>query len=132
VSSAPIVVHRLSRTGGRRVTGHRHDRDEILGAAYSDHDLVGPLQEIAERYHRLSRLAQPRLAGLTGPDRLSSSALLTIAVELAARDRAGSSAHGCQRGLEERGLGRCRGGLTSKIHLACDGRGRPLSFRPGR
>ncbi|OSZ56413.1 hypothetical protein OQI_33105, partial [Streptomyces pharetrae CZA14] len=32
------------------------------------------------------------------------------------------------KGLEERGLGRSRGGLTSKIHLACDGRGRPLSF----
>ncbi|WP_420038096.1 IS5 family transposase [Streptomyces sp. cg28] len=25
-------------------------------------------------------------------------------------------------------LGRSRGGLTTKIHLACDGRGRPLSF----
>ncbi|MEU1024194.1 PaaX family transcriptional regulator C-terminal domain-containing protein [Streptomyces sp. NPDC005904] len=43
-----------------------------------------PLQEIAERYHRLSRLARPRLAALTGPERLSPSALLTIAVELAA------------------------------------------------
>ncbi|MEU1625638.1 IS5 family transposase [Streptomyces sp. NPDC020096] len=26
------------------------------------------------------------------------------------------------------GLGRSRGGLTSKIHLACDGAGRPLAF----
>ncbi len=26
------------------------------------------------------------------------------------------------------GLGRSRGGLTSKIHVACDGRGRPLSI----
>ncbi|MFF9085098.1 IS5 family transposase [Streptomyces sp. NPDC014991] len=43
-------------------------------------------------------------------------------------DRQGSSAHGRQRGLEERGLGRSRGGLTSRIHLACDGRGRPLAF----
>src|SRR5437763_14018873 len=25
-------------------------------------------------------------------------------------------------------LGRSRGGLTSKVHLACDGRGRPLSI----
>ncbi|MFF8180983.1 IS5 family transposase, partial [Streptomyces griseus] len=33
-----------------------------------------------------------------------------------------------QRGLEERGLGRSRGGLTSKVHLACDGAGRPLGF----
>ncbi len=43
-------------------------------------------------------------------------------------DRPGPSAHRSKRGLEERGLGRSRGGLTSKIHLACDGRGRPLSF----
>jgi hypothetical protein len=40
VTSVPIVVHRPSLTGGRRVTVHRHGRDEILGTAYSDHDLV--------------------------------------------------------------------------------------------
>ncbi|MFD6171174.1 PaaX family transcriptional regulator C-terminal domain-containing protein [Streptomyces coeruleorubidus] len=43
-----------------------------------------PLQEIADRYHRLSRIAQPRLDRLTGSDGLSPSELLTIAVELAA------------------------------------------------
>ncbi|WP_398871165.1 hypothetical protein [Streptomyces mirabilis] len=37
MTSRPIVVH---RTGGRRVTVHRHGRDEILGTAESDHDLV--------------------------------------------------------------------------------------------
>ncbi|MGA5112597.1 IS5 family transposase [Streptomyces pseudogriseolus] len=31
-------------------------------------------------------------------------------------------------GSASRGLGRSRGGLTSKIHLACDGAGRPLAF----
>lgn len=46
--------------------------------------LLWPLQEIADRYHRLNRLARPRLARLTGPDALPPSALLTIAVELAA------------------------------------------------
>ncbi|MEU9146680.1 PaaX family transcriptional regulator C-terminal domain-containing protein [Streptomyces sp. NPDC048349] len=46
--------------------------------------LLWPLQEIADRYHRLHRLAQPRLVRLTGPAELSPSALLTIAVELAA------------------------------------------------
>ncbi|MFD7057600.1 hypothetical protein ACFWBS_58985 [Streptomyces mirabilis] len=40
MSSAPIVVHPPSRTGGRRVTVHSQGRDEILGTAYSDHDLV--------------------------------------------------------------------------------------------
>ncbi|MEU3901911.1 hypothetical protein [Streptomyces sp. NPDC045251] len=40
MTSAPIVVHRPSGSGGRRVTVHSHGQDEILGTAYSDHDLV--------------------------------------------------------------------------------------------
>ncbi|MGW0330771.1 hypothetical protein ACWD0J_02645 [Streptomyces sp. NPDC003011] len=40
MTSAPIIVHQSSDTGGRRVTVHSHGRDEILGTAYSDHDLV--------------------------------------------------------------------------------------------
>ncbi|MGW6490311.1 hypothetical protein [Streptomyces sp. NPDC055056] len=40
MTSAPVVVHRLSLAGGRRVSVHRQGRDEILGTAYSDHDLV--------------------------------------------------------------------------------------------
>ncbi|MFC8146801.1 hypothetical protein ACFUKV_34460 [Streptomyces paradoxus] len=40
MTSAPIVVHQPSRTGGRSVTEYSHGRDEILGTAYSDHDLV--------------------------------------------------------------------------------------------
>ncbi|MGW1364988.1 hypothetical protein ACWCQP_47310 [Streptomyces chartreusis] len=40
MTSALIVVHRPSHTGGRRVTVHRHGGDEILGIAYSDHDLI--------------------------------------------------------------------------------------------
>ncbi|MEU1488132.1 hypothetical protein [Streptomyces sp. NPDC005752] len=35
-----MVVPRPSAAGGRRVTVHRRGRDEILGTAYSDHDLV--------------------------------------------------------------------------------------------
>ncbi|MFF9476614.1 PaaX family transcriptional regulator C-terminal domain-containing protein [Streptomyces roseolus] len=46
--------------------------------------LLWPLQETADRYRRLSRIARPRLARLTGPAELSPSAFLTIAVELAA------------------------------------------------
>ncbi|GAA0279813.1 hypothetical protein GCM10010302_16930 [Streptomyces polychromogenes] len=37
---------------------------------------------------------------------------------------------GPKRGLRGPALGRSRGGLTSKIHLACDGSGRPRK-RPG-
>ncbi|MFE0204161.1 hypothetical protein [Streptomyces sp. NPDC058985] len=40
MTNAPIVVHRPSLTGGRRVSVHRRGRDEILGMACSDHDLV--------------------------------------------------------------------------------------------
>ncbi|MEU4038875.1 hypothetical protein [Streptomyces collinus] len=40
MASAPIALHRPSNSGGRRVTVHRNDGDEILGTAYSDHDLV--------------------------------------------------------------------------------------------
>ncbi|MFH8737373.1 hypothetical protein [Streptomyces sp. NPDC017964] len=35
-STAPIVVHRVSPTGGRRVVA----RGRILGLAHSDHDVV--------------------------------------------------------------------------------------------
>ncbi len=42
-----------------------------------------------------------------------------------------------QKGIEhpeDEALGRSRGGLTTKLHLACDGRGRPLSvvLTPGQ
>ncbi|MEW2079876.1 hypothetical protein AB0941_41235 [Streptomyces sp. NPDC013433] len=40
MTRAPIVVHCPSLSGGGRVTVHRHGQDEILGTAYSDHDLV--------------------------------------------------------------------------------------------
>ncbi|MGW3028049.1 hypothetical protein [Streptomyces sp. NPDC001221] len=40
MTSTPIVVHQPSATGGRRVTVHQHGRDEVLGTAYSDRDLV--------------------------------------------------------------------------------------------
>lgn len=43
-----------------------------------------PLEEVADRYHRLARVARPRLDRLTGPAELSPSELLTITVELAA------------------------------------------------
>jgi hypothetical protein len=29
---------------------------------------------------------------------------------------------------DDHALGRSRGGLTTKVHLACDGQGRPLAF----
>lgn len=51
VTSAPIVVHRPSITGGRRVTVHTSGRDEILGTAYSGHDLVVFLESAGVTEH---------------------------------------------------------------------------------
>lgn len=45
MAAAPIVVHRLSATGGRRVTVRRIGGDEILGLAYSDLDLIVFLEQ---------------------------------------------------------------------------------------
>ncbi|MGC9497548.1 hypothetical protein [Streptomyces sp. WG7] len=59
MSSAPIVVHRPPRTGGRRVTVHRIGRNENLGTAFSDHDLVVFL-ESARISDPESVLDQPR------------------------------------------------------------------------
>ncbi|MFD4377496.1 IS5 family transposase [Streptomyces sp. NPDC058486] len=42
--------------------------------------------------------------------------------------RAHQHAAGARKGGRDPALGRSRGGLTSKIHLACDGLGRPLAF----
>ncbi|MER8091385.1 hypothetical protein ACFVZR_38660 [Streptomyces sp. NPDC058316] len=36
MAAAPIVVHRSSPSGGRRVTAYGH----ILGVAHDDHDLI--------------------------------------------------------------------------------------------
>lgn len=43
-----------------------------------------PLHEVADRYHRLGRIARTRLDRLTGPAGLSPAEVLTVAVELAA------------------------------------------------
>ncbi|OKH90772.1 hypothetical protein [Streptomyces uncialis] len=52
MESAPIVVHRPSPSGGRRVNAHRNGRDETLDLAFSDRDLVVFLEA----------------AGVTGPE----------------------------------------------------------------
>ncbi|MFE2053411.1 hypothetical protein ACFXAS_33690 [Streptomyces sp. NPDC059459] len=40
MTDTPIVVQRLSTSGGQRVAMDSSGRDEILGTAYSDGDLV--------------------------------------------------------------------------------------------
>lgn len=43
---APILVHRISPTGGRRVVIRIHGVDTVLGVAHSDRDLVEFLRRI--------------------------------------------------------------------------------------
>jgi hypothetical protein len=43
---APIVVHRISPSGGRRVTFRVRGTDTILGTAYSDADVIEFLRRI--------------------------------------------------------------------------------------
>lgn len=47
MASAPIVVHRLSPSGGRRVTARARDVEQILGVAYNDRDVLEFLAESA-------------------------------------------------------------------------------------
>ncbi|MFD7094057.1 hypothetical protein [Streptomyces xanthophaeus] len=40
MKTAPITVHQAALNGGRQVTMRRQGREDVLGVAYSDHDLV--------------------------------------------------------------------------------------------
>lgn len=44
MDSAPVVVHRGRPSGGRQVTLHRDGREEVLGVAHSDHELIALLE----------------------------------------------------------------------------------------
>lgn len=59
---APIVVHRIAPSGGRRVTVHVSGRDEILGVAHSDAGVIKLL----------------RRAEVPDPDELVFGAQLTL------------------------------------------------------
>ncbi|WP_419796364.1 IS5 family transposase [Streptomyces fuscus] len=72
-------------------------------------------------FERMLRAAQAR-ADAAGDIEWLVSVDSTI---VRAHQHAGRST---KKGLCSPGLGRSRGGLTSKIHLACDGAGRPLAF----
>ncbi|MEU3464800.1 hypothetical protein ABZ721_33235 [Streptomyces sp. NPDC006733] len=46
MASAPIVVHRLSPSGGRHVTARAGDVEQILGVAYNDRDVLEFLRRV--------------------------------------------------------------------------------------
>ncbi|MFE6750947.1 PaaX family transcriptional regulator C-terminal domain-containing protein [Kitasatospora purpeofusca] len=78
------AAHRLGAHGGLTLLTttdlRRGDTREPVELARE----LWPLAEIADRYHRLDRVAGPRLDRLTGPAELSPAELLTLAVELTA------------------------------------------------
>lgn len=78
------AAHRLGAHGALTLLTTTDLRRGDIGEPAELTRRLWPLQEIADRYHRLGRVTQPRLARLTGPVELSPAALLTIAVELAA------------------------------------------------
>lgn len=83
----PYVEEAAGRLGAHRTLTLLTTKDLRRGDTRDPAELAGllwPLEEIADRYHRLARLAGPRLDRLSGPGELSPSALLTLAVELAA------------------------------------------------
>ncbi|TDU80405.1 hypothetical protein [Streptomyces sp. KS 21] len=43
---APILVHRIAPTGGRRVVIRIRGVDTVLGVAFSDRDLIGFLRRL--------------------------------------------------------------------------------------
>nr|WP_257017377.1 IS5 family transposase [Streptomyces sp. Ag82_O1-15] len=72
-------------------------------------------------FERMLRAAQARADAVGDIDWLVS---VDSTIVRAHQHAAGAK----KRGLRSPGLGRSRGGLTSKIHLACDSIGRPLAF----
>ncbi|MEU7551459.1 hypothetical protein AB0B01_03700 [Streptomyces sp. NPDC044571] len=46
MDDAPILVHRISASGGRRVVIRIRGVDTVLGVAYSDRDLIEFLRRI--------------------------------------------------------------------------------------
>ncbi|MFD6249605.1 PaaX family transcriptional regulator C-terminal domain-containing protein [Streptomyces roseolus] len=83
----PYVEEAAHRLGAHSALTLLTTTDLRKGGTHEPAELarrLWPLPEIADRYHRLSRIARPRLARLTGPADLSPTASLTIAVELAA------------------------------------------------
>ncbi|WP_245766146.1 IS5 family transposase [Streptomyces griseoaurantiacus] len=101
------------------------------GTAWRDvPERYGPWQTLHTRFRRwaldgtferMLRTAQARADAAGDIDWLVSVDSTVV--------RAHQHAAGARKGgLRDPALGRSRGGLTSKIHLACDGRGRPLGF----
>lgn len=94
---------------------------------------VWPVEAVYERFRRWS--ADGTWDRLLAHFQEHSDAVGAVDWTVACVDSTTARAHqhaaGARRGGQDwpgEALGRSRGGLTTKIHLACDGEGRPLAF----
>ncbi|NEA39888.1 IS5 family transposase, partial [Streptomyces sp. SID11385] len=124
---------------GRPVRDRRQVVNGILwklstGAAWRDlPERYGPWKTVYERFRHWS--ADGTWERLLAHVQQHSDAVGEVDWTLVCVDSTTVRAHQHAAGARKRGrsgpgeaIGRSRGGLTTKIHLACDGNGRPLAF----
>ncbi|MFC4327330.1 IS5 family transposase [Streptomyces andamanensis] len=124
---------------GRPVRDRRQVVNGILwklstGAAWRDlPERYGPWKTVYERFRRWS--ADGTWDRLLAHVQQHSDAVGAVDWTVVCVDSTAVRAHqhaaGARKGGQDRpgeAIGRSRGGLTTKIHLACDGQGRPLAF----
>ncbi|MGD6754181.1 IS5 family transposase [Streptomyces sp. BH105] len=99
------------------------------GVAWRDvPDRYGPWASLHTRFRRWARDGTADAEDRAGPGRCRRGHRLAGRGRLHDRQSPPACGRSPKRGLRSRALGRSRGGLTSKIHLAVDGQGRPLAF----
>ncbi|MFJ8137402.1 IS5 family transposase [Streptomyces sp. NPDC096013] len=124
---------------GRPVRDRRQVVNGILwklstGAAWRDlPERYGPWKTVYERFRRWS--ADGTWDRLLAHVQQHCDAVGAVDWSVVCVDSTTVRAHQHAAGAPKKGqewpgeaIGRSRGGLTTKIHLACDGRGRPLAF----
>ncbi|MFI6296585.1 transposase [Nonomuraea sp. NPDC050790] len=93
------------------------------------HSLFTRFRGWAIRWHlRRHAARRPGAGGCSRGHRLAGGGGFHRRARPSARGRASTRGHRPGGERADHALGRSRGGLTSKIHLACDGRERPLAF----
>jgi transposase len=114
-------------------TAHRRTVAGPAGALRPVADLCGSAVSLAARWDlgphpgaRADQVGCGRRGGLGGQHRQHNGTCPPACEWRPSSAKPGRRKKGVQHPADE-GLGRSRGGLTTKFHLACDGKGRPLS-----
>jgi transposase len=136
---APLLPPERPKTPGHPWQPHRQVLNGILwrlrtGTPWRDIPTrYGPWQTCYDRYVRWQRpglwcqILQALQAREDAAGRLHWAEGSLDSTIVRAHQAAAGAPGGC-RGATAEALGRSRGGLTTKIHLLCDDRGRPLSL----